>query len=69
LGDAAFVTRCGTAFQVGADRHLLDFVLALNLLQAAERLPRKLIRKQAAAPRVMITDKLGSYGAARRERG
>jgi len=35
--------------------------------QAAKRLLRKLIRKQAGAPRVMITDKLGSYGAARRE--
>jgi len=26
---------------------------------------RKLIRKQARAPRVLVTDKLGSYGAAR----
>jgi putative transposase len=26
---------------------------------------RKLIRKQCRAPRVMVTDKLGSYGAAR----
>jgi len=34
--------------------------------RAAERLLRKLIRKQARTPRVMITDKLGSYGAARR---
>ena len=33
--------------------------------RAAERLLRKLIRKQARTPRVMITDKLGSYGAAR----
>jgi putative transposase len=32
---------------------------------AAERLLRKLIRKQACTPRVLITDKLGSYGAAR----
>jgi putative transposase len=28
---------------------------------------RKLIRKQARAPRVLITDKLGSYGAARKK--
>jgi len=34
---------------------------------AAERLLRKLIRKQARAPRVLITDKLGSYGAARKK--
>jgi putative transposase len=31
---------------------------------AAERLLRKLIRKQGRAPRVMVTDKLGSYSAA-----
>jgi putative transposase len=37
--------------------------------RAAERLLRKLIRKQARTPRVLITDKLGSYGAARRNMG
>ena len=36
---------------------------------AAERLLRKLIRKQIRIPRVMITDKLGSCGAALRELG
>ncbi|NTF66018.1 IS6 family transposase [Rhizobium rhizogenes] len=36
---------------------------------AAERLLRKLIRKQARTPRVLITDKLRSYGAARRGLG
>ncbi len=34
---------------------------------AAKRLLRKLLRKQGRAPRVMITDKLASYGAAKRE--
>lgn len=34
---------------------------------AAKRLMRKLLKKQGWAPRVMITDKLGSYGAAKRE--
>jgi len=34
---------------------------------AARRLLRKLMKKQMRAPRVMITDKLGSYGAAKRE--
>src|ERR671913_1758303 len=35
--------------------------------QAAKRLLRKLLKKQCRAPRVMITDKLGSYGAAKKE--
>jgi putative transposase len=40
-------------FKAASDRH------------AAEKRLRKLIAKQSRAPRVMITDKLGSYGAAR----
>jgi putative transposase len=35
--------------------------------KAAKRLLRKLLKKQGTAPRVMITDKLASYGAAKRE--
>jgi putative transposase len=35
--------------------------------QAAKRLLRKLLQKQLRVPRVMITDKLASYGAAKRE--
>ena len=35
--------------------------------KAAKRLLRKLLKKQCRAPRVMITDKLASYGAAKRE--
>jgi putative transposase len=35
--------------------------------RAAERLPRKLLKQQCRAPRVMVTDKLPSYGAAKRE--
>src|ERR687891_1188682 len=34
--------------------------------KAAKRLLRKLLRKQGMAPRVMITDKLASYAAAKR---
>src|SRR5918997_3355909 len=34
---------------------------------AAKRLLRKLLKKQRIVPRVMITDKLASYGAAKRE--
>src|ERR1700754_1077377 len=35
--------------------------------QAAKRLLRKLLKKHLRAPRVLITDKLRSYGAAKRE--
>src|SRR3954462_6480069 len=35
--------------------------------KAAKRLLRKLMKKQERAPRVLITDKLRSYGAAKRE--
>jgi putative transposase len=35
--------------------------------QAAKRLLRKLLKRQGRAPRVMITDKLASYSAAKRE--
>jgi putative transposase len=35
--------------------------------KAAQRLLRKLLEKQGIAPRVRITDKLASYGAAKRE--
>jgi putative transposase len=34
---------------------------------AAKRLLRKLLKRQCRAPRVMITDKLASYGAAKKE--
>ena len=37
--------------------------------KAALRLMRKLLKKQGYAPEVLVTDKLGSYGAARRELG
>ena len=35
--------------------------------QAAKRLLRKLLKRQMRPPRVMITDKLASYGAAKKE--
>jgi putative transposase len=35
--------------------------------KAAKRLLRKLLKKQGIAPRVLITDKLASHGAAKRE--
>src|SRR5215211_311712 len=35
--------------------------------RAAKRLLRKLLKRQCRAPRVMVTDKLPSYGAARKD--
>ena len=35
--------------------------------RAAKRLMRKLLKRQCRAPRVMVTNKLASYGAAKRE--
>ena len=35
--------------------------------RAAKRLLRKLLKRQCRPPRVMVTDKLASYGAAKRE--
>ena len=35
--------------------------------KAAKRLLGKLLKKQGRAPRVMVTDKLRSYGAAKKE--
>ncbi len=37
--------------------------------RAAEKLMRKLIKKQGFAPEVLVTDRLGSYGAAKRKLG
>jgi transposase-like protein len=37
--------------------------------RAALRLMRKLLRKQGHAPKVLVTDRLGSYGCARRQLG
>ena len=35
--------------------------------RAAKRLLRKMLKRQCRAPRVMVTDKLASYGAAKKE--
>jgi putative transposase len=51
---------------VDQDGFVLDaLVQSRRDKNAAERLLRKLMRKQSGAPRVMITDKLRSYSAAR----
>jgi putative transposase len=55
---------------VDQDGFVLDVLIQSRRdRKAAKRLMRKLLKKNAMAPRVMITDKLGSYGAARREMG
>src|SRR2546421_7133356 len=53
---------------VDQDGFVLDvLVQSRRDKQAAKRLLRKLLKKQCRAPRVMITDKLASYGAAKGE--
>jgi len=52
---------------VDQDGFVLDvLVQSRRNKAAAERLLRKLLKKQMRPPRVMITDKLASYGAARK---
>jgi putative transposase len=54
----------------GGDQHavVLDILVQSRRdTKAAKRLLRKLLKRQGTAPRVMITDKLASYGAAKRE--
>jgi len=53
---------------VDQDGYVLDvLVQSRRNKQATLRLMRKLLKQQGAAPRVMITDKLRSYGAAKRK--
>jgi putative transposase len=52
---------------VDQDGYVLDeIVQARRDTKAAQRLLTRLLRKQGVAPRRMITDKLGSYAAAKR---
>jgi putative transposase len=53
---------------VDQDGFVLDvLVQSRRNAKAAKRLMRKLLQKQGCAPRVMITDKLRSYAAAKRQ--
>src|SRR4051794_38532928 len=53
---------------VDQDGYVLDEVVqTLRNTKAAKRLLKRLLRKQGGPPRRMITDKLGSYAAARRQ--
>ena len=53
---------------VDQDGRVLDILVQSRRdTRAAKRLLRKLLKKQARPPRVMVTDKLASYAAAKRE--
>jgi putative transposase len=53
---------------VDQDGYVLDEVVQTRRdTKAAKRLLKRLLRKQGCPPRRMITDKLGSYAAARRQ--
>jgi putative transposase len=53
---------------VNQDGYVLDEVVQTRRdAKAAKRLLKRLLRKQGCPPRRMITDKLGSYTAARRQ--
>src|ERR687898_206686 len=55
---------------VDSEGEVLDLLVqAKRDTKAALRLMRKLLKKQGFAPDELVTDKLGSYGAARRELG
>jgi putative transposase len=69
----------GTAISISGGKHclwrivdqhraVLDVVVqSRRNAKAAKRLLRKVLKKQEATPRVMITDKLASYGVAMRQ--
>jgi len=53
---------------VDQDNNVIDILVQKRKdKQAAKRFFRKMLKKQSQSPRRMITDKLKSYGAARRE--
>lgn len=53
---------------VDRDGFVIDvLVQSRRNIKAAKRLMRKLLKRQGHPPRVMITDKLRSYGAAKRD--
>src|SRR4051794_7159842 len=55
---------------VDSEGEVLDLLVqSKRNTKAAFRLMRKLLKKQGYAPGVLVTDKLGSYGAARRKLG
>jgi putative transposase len=52
---------------VDQDGYVLDEIVQVRRnTRAAKRLLKRLLHKQGCCPRRMVTDKLASYGAARR---
>jgi putative transposase len=69
--DEVVITIAGRRYYLwrAVDQHgvVLDILVqSRRNTAAAKRLMRKLLKKQGRPPRVMITDKLASYGAAKR---
>jgi putative transposase len=55
---------------VDAEGEILDVLIqSKRNKRAAQKLMRRLLKKQGYAPHVLVTDKLSSYGCARRELG
>ncbi len=55
---------------VDSEGEVLDFLVQRRRnTGAAERLMRKLLKRQGFAPSTTVTDKLGSYGAAKKNLG
>jgi len=55
---------------IDSEGEVLDFLVQRRRnTKAAEKLMRKLLKKQGFAPTVMVTDELGSYGAAKKNLG
>src|SRR4051794_19187606 len=70
--DEVVITIAGTKYwlwrAVDQEGYVLDvLVQSRRDKKAAKRLLRKLLKKRGRAPRVLITDKLKSYAAAKRE--
>jgi putative transposase len=55
---------------VDSEGEVLDLLVQRRRNTAAAiKLMRKLLKKQGFAPKVLVTDKLGSYGATKSEQG
>ncbi len=70
--DEVVITICGVKHwlwrAVDQTGTVLDILMQSRRdTKAAKRLLRKLLKRQCRAPRVLVTDKLASYGAAKRE--
>lgn len=66
--DIRHLAGIGFGRAVDQDGYVLDEILQNRRnTKAAKRFLMRLLKKQAVAPKRMVTDKLGSYGSARRQ--